>query len=263
MTHRTPATAAATTSRGRGGGSRRTRARLAGSRSPPRSSKRRLRPARGSICGERAPETPEALRCANRVSGGDCCRGSAGGSLREERRRKHRVLGRRRRADRPRVRERLDLLGTRGRVGRAGRRLLRTPRLLLTPDPVRQARHWPLRPRCWDSRPRDQDGRHPHGDGRRRIRAGGDHGRLGGRAHDTPLRRDVPRTNRRGHRVRLRRLIRPDGGLSVGELARAVDQGRARDVLERGDPRVAGREAGGRGSERRRQRRRSGGGGGS
>ena len=60
----------------------------------------------------------------------------------------HRLPGRRRRPDRPRLRARLGL-EPRGIAWEepAMRALPRAPRVLLPPDPLRQARHRPLRPR--------------------------------------------------------------------------------------------------------------------
>ena len=75
------------------------------------------------------------------------------------------------------------------------RPLPRAARLVRAPDPLRQARHRPLRPRRRAPRLRDADGRRPRGDGRCRQRARRALRLLGGRADVRPLRRHLPRAD--------------------------------------------------------------------
>src|SRR5207244_2751646 len=68
----------------------------------------------------------------------------------------------------------------RARLGGSARRVLRPDVVVLPSDPVRQARHGPLRPRHGHSGPPNPNGRRPSGDGRGRIGARRDRRRLGG-----------------------------------------------------------------------------------
>ena len=67
-------------------------------------------------------------------------------------------------------------------------------------DPLRQARHRPLRPHGRAARLRDADGRRARGDGRGRQRAGRTVRLLGGRAAGDAVRRDLPGAGARARR---------------------------------------------------------------
>ena len=93
--------------------------------------------------------------------------------IRPQRRSAHRLPGRRRRSDRPRLRAELDLAG-RALLGRAaGRALLPPAGLVLAPDHVRPPRVGDVGPGAERADARGADGRRRRGDGRRRLRAGG------------------------------------------------------------------------------------------
>ena len=134
------------------------RARIArGAAADRRPRRRRERAARTARVGRR-----EAHRLETRDTNGR----DAGDALCEERRRQHRLPGRRRRAVRPRLRpgrsvERRPALG-----GSGAPRVLRAHRSVQSADRLRQARHRRLGPRLRDRGPRDADGRRACGDGR-------------------------------------------------------------------------------------------------
>ena len=112
-------------------------------------------------------------------------------ALRAERRRQHRLPGGRRRAHRPRVRHGLGL-APRLLLGRALVRALPAPAgVVLAADPVRQARHGPVRSRRRAADARAADGRRARGARRRRLAAGGAARRLRGRPAVRALRDDV------------------------------------------------------------------------
>ena len=153
---------------GAGAGAARRRARV--SRAPARAADARALPLRPA--GRRAPRVPErapgARRGARASNPGPALQqlelrilrqdpawthrrfawGKRGGAgpLRAQRRPQHRLPGDRRRADRPRADLRLRLPPREGLGGAAPRALPRTARLDGSPDPLRQARHRPLRP---------------------------------------------------------------------------------------------------------------------
>src|SRR5262249_27976992 len=93
--------------------------------------------------GERVSRLRSSHRCGSELRS---CRGGAGGQLREERRRSHRVRDGGRGAVRRRVRLRVDADELPLGLGRAGSRHAHASRLVLAPDPVRQARDGPVRP---------------------------------------------------------------------------------------------------------------------
>ena len=115
--------------------------------------------------------------------------------LRAQRRRQHRLPGRRRRSVRPRLRPRVrDAPGApvedpklRAVPGRAC--------VLLSPDPVRQARHRPLRPGQRHPHPRGAHGRRARGHGCSRLPTRGVLWAIGGSGHEHPVRRDLSGAN--------------------------------------------------------------------
>ena len=159
-----------------------------------------------------------------------------GDALREERRRQRRLPGRGRGPARPRVRAGVGV-AHRVPLAGAGRRGVPAPaRLVLATDPLRQARHGPVRPRA-EQRAADAraaDGRRASRHGRGRIGAGRIARPLRGRPDVPALRRDVSGANDR--RDPHRRLREADLGsrLPVRDAARAV----------RGVPRARSRAAG-------------------
>ena len=114
--------------------------------------------------------------------------------VRAERRRGDRVPGSRRRAGRPRLRAVLRQHPL--ELGAAALRpLSRAARVVLPPDPVRQARHRALRPAA-HADARDADGRHPRSAGRGRFGARGAARRHPGQPALRALRRDLPERTR-------------------------------------------------------------------
>ena len=123
-------------------------------------------------------------------------------AVREERRRSHRVPGRRRRSARPRVRSSVDrqhgaLLG-----GAFLRPLPHPTRLLFAPDPLRQARNRQLRSGGRDSLHRATDRRSHLGPRQRGVRACGPPRCLRGRIAVHAVRGHPPRAHDGAHPVR-------------------------------------------------------------
>ena len=83
--------------------------------------------------------------------------------------------------------------------------LVRAPRGVHAADPLRQARHGHVRPCPRGDDPRGAHGRHPRDHGCRRKRAGGDHGRVGGRAARDAVRGGASRADDRCSSSRVRR----------------------------------------------------------
>ena len=123
---------------------------------------------------------------------GNCPCEPAGDELRAERRGLDRLPGGGRRALRPGLGSRLGLERRAHLDERAAGVVLPPARFLLTPDPVRQARHRVVRPRGRHRRPRDPHGRRARGHGRGRLRDRGRDRRLRGRADEHPLRGHLP-----------------------------------------------------------------------
>ena len=116
---------------------------------------------------------------------------AAGDALRQERRRQHRVSGRRRRSARSGVR---DGMGVASRIlleGAVVRPVPQAARVVFPPDPVRQAGDGALRSRDGAAHARRADGRCTGGDGSGGIGARRAARDLRGRADVLAVRRDV------------------------------------------------------------------------
>ena len=173
---------------------------------------------------------------------------AAGDPLRQERRRQHRVSGGRRRPARSGVR---DGVGVAPRVlleGAVVRALPQPARVVLAPDPVRQAGDRAVRSRDRAADARRADGRRAGGDGGGGIGARRAARHFRGRADVLAVRRDLSGEDERARDDRHLREAHLGSGLPVGADARNT-----RVVLRR-DPRALGRPGRPRGAcaERRR-----------
>ncbi len=182
------------------------------------------------------PTTSAVSTCTRRtgVPDGD---GHARDPLREDRRRgPHRLSGRGRRTRRHGLRHGVGH-EHRGDVGRPRLRAVPgSPRDVLPPDPVRQARGRPVGPGAGGPAPRHRDphGRRARGDGCRRVGASRRLRRLRGRSDVDAVRRDLSRAHDRARPVRHGgRLHRPRARLQGGP--RRVPRAHGGGV---GDPRV-------------------------